>query len=77
MRQRLESSFGAVSKWYCSNHNAFYDNSIKGVRDLHMKAIPISTPVYYFSLSFHSTIPFPCYWTAEALNSFLTLVDFA
>ncbi|KAJ8098580.1 hypothetical protein POJ06DRAFT_282562 [Lipomyces tetrasporus] len=80
MRQRLESSFGPVSKWYCSNHNAFYDNSIKGVRDLHMKAIPTSSHVYYFSLSFHSTIPFPCYWpswTAEALNTFpIKLVDF-
>ncbi|KAK9250182.1 Alpha/Beta hydrolase protein [Lipomyces tetrasporus] len=80
MRQRLESNDGPVSKWFKSNHNGFYDNSIKGVSDLNKRAIPTSTHVYYFSLSFHSTISFPCQWppwTAEALNTFpIALVDF-
>jgi hypothetical protein len=73
MRQRLESNNGPVRKWLQSNHNGFYDNSIKGVNDLHRKAIPASKHVYYFSLSFHSTVPFPTNWpawTTEAINSF-------
>ncbi|KAL4767033.1 hypothetical protein BDW60DRAFT_220859 [Aspergillus nidulans var. acristatus] len=74
MRQRLESIPGPVSKWYNSQNNAFYDNSIKGVNMLHMKASPLSEDTYYFSLAFHSTVPFPSTWppwTVEAAEGVL------
>ncbi|KAK9311918.1 Alpha/Beta hydrolase protein [Lipomyces starkeyi] len=80
LRERLESNNGPVSTWLKSNYNGFYDNSIEGVHDLHMKTIPTSKHVYYFSFSFHSTIPFPSgwpSWTIEAIDSFpIPLVDF-
>lgn len=80
MRQRLESRAGPVWRWLSSNHNAFYDNSIKGVNDLHQKAEPTSIHAYYFSLSFYSTIPFPSDWppwTIDAIQSFpIPLVRF-
>ena len=80
MRQRLESDTGPVSKWFESGRNAFYDNSIEGVSELHVQTIPTSSLVYYFSLSFSSTIPFPSNWpswTNDAINSFpVTIVDF-
>ncbi|KAK9371701.1 Alpha/Beta hydrolase protein [Lipomyces chichibuensis] len=78
MRERLES--GAVSTWLESNYNGFYDNKIEGVHDLQMKTMSTSNHVYYFSFSFHSTIPFPSQWpswTIEAIDSFpIPLVDF-
>ncbi|OOF90744.1 hypothetical protein ASPCADRAFT_135028 [Aspergillus carbonarius ITEM 5010] len=80
MRQRLESIPGPVSKWYKSNNNAFYDNSIKGVNELHRNTRASSADTYYFSLSFHSTIPFPSDWppwTLEAAKAFpIPLVNF-
>ncbi|KAK6502740.1 hypothetical protein TWF481_007787 [Arthrobotrys musiformis] len=80
MRQRLESTSGPVSKWVHSNHNGLYDNSIKGVSDLHMRAETTSLSTYYFSLSFHSTVPFPSDWppwTIDAIRSFpIPLVSF-
>jgi hypothetical protein len=80
MRQRLESRTGPVWRWLQSNRTGFYDNSIKGVNDLHQKAEPTSLHTYYFSLSFHSTVPFPSDWAPwmiDALQSFpVPLVDF-
>ncbi|KAF3190681.1 hypothetical protein TWF788_008202 [Orbilia oligospora] len=80
MRSRLESTSGPVSKWYNSNINGFYDNSIKGVGDLDRRAAPASPNIYYFTLSFHSTVPFPSYWppwTIDAIRSFpVPLVSF-
>ncbi|KAI9732629.1 MAG: hypothetical protein M1834_003965 [Cirrosporium novae-zelandiae] len=80
MRTRLEDSDGPVWSWLASKNNAFYDNSIEGVSDLHKKAIPTSPHIYYFSLSFHATIPFPSNWppwTITAIKSFpIPLVSF-
>ncbi|PCH02444.1 Hypothetical protein PENO1_037630 [Penicillium occitanis (nom. inval.)] len=80
MLLRLESVNGPVWKWLTSNHNGFYDNSIEGVHDLSNKTIDTSRKVYYFSLSFHATVPFPEDWPAwgrDAIGSFPTrLVDF-
>ncbi|KAK6342287.1 hypothetical protein TWF718_007690 [Orbilia javanica] len=73
MRRRFESTSGPVAKWICSNNNAFYDNSIKGVYELHKKTSLTSKNTYYFSLSFHATVPFPSDWppwTVEAIVSF-------
>jgi hypothetical protein len=72
---RLESNPGPVWKWLTSNNNALYDNSIEGVHDLSLKAINASSQIYYFSLSFHATVPFPQEWPAwgrDAIASFPT-----
>ena len=82
MYQRLEKRPGPVQKWLLSNHNGFYDNSIEGVNDLNLmlKKYTNSEHIYYFSLSFHATIPFPSDWppwTTDALETFpIPLVDF-
>lgn len=62
-----------------SRNNAFYDNSIEGVRDLHQRTIASSQHVCYFTFSFSSTEPFPVQWPPwmpEAFQSFpISLVD--
>ncbi|KAJ6092775.1 lipase [Penicillium sp. IBT 16267x] len=78
MLLRLESVDGPVWKWLTSNHNGFYDNSIEGVHDLSHKAINTSGKVYYFSLSFHATVPFPEDWPTwglDAIDSFPTRLE--
>ncbi len=60
---------GPVGKWLASNHNGFYDNSIEGVHALDMDADDVSSHVYYFSLSFHATMPFPNEWPKWTLNA--------
>jgi hypothetical protein len=60
---------GPVGKWLASNHNGFYDNSIEGVHELNMDADTTSSHVYYFSLSFHATMPFPTTWPPWTLNA--------
>ncbi|OJZ79926.1 hypothetical protein ASPFODRAFT_148458 [Aspergillus luchuensis CBS 106.47] len=78
MLLRLESVDGPVWKWLTSNHNGFYDNSIEGVHDLSQKAINTSGKVYYFSLSFHATVPFPEDWPTwglDAIDSFPTRLE--
>ncbi|GKZ21818.1 hypothetical protein AbraCBS73388_007733 [Aspergillus brasiliensis] len=78
MLLRLESMKGPVWNWLTSNHNGFYDNSIEGVHDLSYKAINTSGKVYYFSLSFHATVPFPEDWPAwgfDAIDSFPTRLE--
>ncbi|EXK77984.1 hypothetical protein FOQG_17330 [Fusarium oxysporum f. sp. raphani 54005] len=64
MLVRMEEDNGPVWKWLDSNKNGFYDNSIEGVHDLSQKVINTSTNIYYFSLSFHATDPFPKAWPA-------------
>jgi hypothetical protein len=69
---RLESNPGPVWKWLTSNNNALYDNSIEGVHNLSLKAVNTSAQIYYFSLSFHATVPFPQDWPAwgrDAISS--------
>ncbi|KAL6698508.1 hypothetical protein J3F84DRAFT_406708 [Trichoderma pleuroticola] len=71
--ERLESPDGPVWKWLYSNDNGFYDNSIKGVHELSQKTINTSPNIFYFSLSFHATKPFPTDWPdwgKVALNEF-------
>jgi hypothetical protein len=73
MLVRLESNPGPVWKWLTSNYSALYDNSIKGVHDLSLKAVNTSAKIYYFSLSFDATVPFPRDWPAwgrDAIASF-------
>jgi hypothetical protein len=79
MRRRFEMDSGPVGKWLRSKHNGFYDNSIEGVQALDMDADDTSSHVYYFSLSFHATMPFPTEWpkwTIKAVKEFpMPLVD--
>jgi hypothetical protein len=80
LRLRLEAENGPVWKWLASNNNAFHDNTIEGVNELHLTSIPTSTKIYYFSLSFHATTPFRHdwpQWTLDALRTFpVPLVKF-
>ena len=81
MRERLEGRNGPVRKWALSKHNAFYDNSIKGVSELPISTRKPSANIHYFTLSFHSTIPFPKEyptWGSEAAEKFpASMRDFA
>jgi hypothetical protein len=81
MRKRFESRNGPVRKWALSRHNAFYDNSIKGVSDLPPTTKIPSPHIHYFTLSFHATVPFskeyPA-WGSEAAERFpASMRDFA
>ncbi|KAH7148167.1 lipase [Dactylonectria macrodidyma] len=78
MLVRMESDNGPVWKWLNSDNNGLYDNSIEGVHDLSLKAINASENIYYFSLSFHATDPFPETWPAwgrDAIDSFPTSIE--
>lgn len=81
MRARLEDIHGPVRKWALSRHNAFYDNSIKGVSELPKSTAEPSEHTYYFTLSFHSTVPFPLEypeWGPQAAATFpASLLQFA
>jgi hypothetical protein len=73
MRKNLESEDGPVWKWWKSNCNGFYDNSIEGVNHLYLHTEAASDNVYYFTLSFYCTIPFPTMWppwTLQAISTF-------
>ncbi|CAG9954321.1 unnamed protein product [Clonostachys rosea f. rosea IK726] len=73
MLVRMEADNGPVWKWFNSTNNGLYDNSIEGVHDLSQRIINTSANIYYFSLSFHATDPFPGAWPAwgqDAINSF-------
>jgi len=78
MLARLESVNGSVWRWLNSDKNGLYDNSIEGVHDLSLKAINTSENVFYFSLSFHATDPFPEAWPEwgiDAIDSFPTSLE--
>jgi hypothetical protein len=81
MRARLEDLNGPVRRWALSRHNAFYDNSIKGVSELPEATTKPSAHIYYFTLSFHATVPFPSaypQWAPEAAGTFpISLLQFA
>jgi hypothetical protein len=81
MRERFESSDGPVRRWALSRHNAFYDNSIKGVSELPAGTRKPSAHIHYFTLSFHATVPFPTEypdWGFEAAEKFpASMHDFA
>jgi hypothetical protein len=78
MLARMESVNGPAWKWLNSDHNGLYDNSIEGVHDLSLNTIKTSDNIYYFSLSFHATDPFPQVWPLwgrGAINSFPTKLE--
>ena len=81
MRDRLERKDGPVRKWALSKHNAFYDNSIKGVSELPPSTKTPSPHIHYFTLSFHATVPFPTNypdWGRQAAEKFpVSIVQFA
>jgi hypothetical protein len=81
MRARFEEQGGPVWKWAFSKHNAFYDNSIKGVSELPPSTKTPSPHIHYFTLSFHATVPFPTSypdWGRQAAEKFpVSIVEFA
>jgi hypothetical protein len=73
MLARMEAQNGPVWKWLNSDNNALYDNSIEGVHKLTQRVPNQSDRIFYFSLSFHATDPFPEAWPAwskDASQSF-------
>ncbi|OAQ82545.1 Lipase [Purpureocillium lilacinum] len=64
MLDRMEAQNGPVWKWLNSDNNGLYDNSIEGVHNLSQNhnVINTSAKIFYFSLSFHATDPFPEAW---------------
>ncbi|KPM46336.1 hypothetical protein AK830_g217 [Neonectria ditissima] len=73
MLDRFESVNGPVWRWLDSRNNGLYDNSIEGVDSLNSRATKVSPKVFYFSLSFNATDPFPDSWPTwgrAALDSF-------
>jgi hypothetical protein len=73
MRERLEGPNSPVRRWALSKHNAFYDNSIKGVSELPDETKIPSPHIHYFTLSFHATVLFPEKypdWGSEAAEKF-------
>ncbi|RFU82152.1 lipase [Trichoderma arundinaceum] len=72
MLTRLESEDGPVWRWLNSQNNGFYDNSIEGVHGLSLKTMSTSEKVFYFSLSFHATNPFPEDWPDWGQGAFET-----
>ncbi|KAI3584138.1 hypothetical protein IWW34DRAFT_842975 [Fusarium oxysporum f. sp. albedinis] len=75
---RIESDNGPVWKWLNSDNNGLHDNSIEGVHNPPLNIIKTSEHIYYFSLSFHATDPFPEVWPAwgrDAAGSFPTKIE--
>ncbi|KAH7308898.1 hypothetical protein B0I35DRAFT_440943 [Stachybotrys elegans] len=63
-----------VNTWWNSRFNGLYDNSIRGIRDLDGFAPRPSRHIYYFTMSFCATRPFPKdTLTAQDINGFLAL----
>lgn len=59
-----------VRLWWTSRINGFYDNSITGINDLDIFAPRPSSEIYYFTMSFDATVPFPDFQlTAEDLQT--------
>lgn len=60
MQERFMAPDGPVATWYKSKHTGFYDNSIKGVEDMNLVAVPAtSSKIFYFSFSFSAIQEFP------------------
>lgn len=65
----------AVTTWWTGRHNGLYDNSVRGTRDLDSFAPRPSPDIYYFTMSFCATRPFPKQTlTAQDINGFLALL---
>jgi hypothetical protein len=71
MRARIAPD---VSTWWTGRHNGLYDNSLPGVARLDLFAPAPSPNIYYFTMSFCATQPFPNRTlTAQDINEFLEL----
>ncbi|KAK7393990.1 hypothetical protein QQX98_013225 [Neonectria punicea] len=78
MLERFGSVNGPVWRWLDSTKTGLYDNSIEGVDRLSPKTLKVSRKVFYFSLSFNATDPFPEAWPAwgrDAIDSFPTNIE--
>jgi hypothetical protein len=63
-----------VPTWWQLNYHGFYDNSIPGIARLNNFAGPPAPQIYYFTMSFCATDPFPqTTLTAQQINSFIAL----
>ncbi|KAK5994322.1 Lipase 1-like protein [Cladobotryum mycophilum] len=63
-----------VSLWWTRRVNGLFDNSITGVRNLDVFAPNPSLDIYYFTMSFSATTPFPDETlTADDINGWLAL----
>ncbi|KAK8133406.1 hypothetical protein PG984_005418 [Apiospora sp. TS-2023a] len=73
MRARIARTI--VNDWWTNRCNGLYDNSIRGVQDLDTFAPQPSPDIYYFTMSFCATVPFPeRTLTAEDVNEFFDLL---
>ncbi|KAK7977161.1 lipase [Apiospora saccharicola] len=72
MRARIAPTI--IKHWWTSRCNGLYDNSIRGVQDLDTFAPLPSPDIYYFTMSFCATVPFPeRTLTTEDVNEFFAL----
>ncbi|CZR65414.1 uncharacterized protein PAC_15314 [Phialocephala subalpina] len=72
MRARIAP---VVTTWWIGRHNGLYDNSLTGAADLALFAPAPSPDIYYFTMSFCATQPFPNRnLTAQDINEFLRLL---
>ncbi|KNA98187.1 hypothetical protein FOXG_02596 [Fusarium oxysporum f. sp. lycopersici 4287] len=71
MRARIAPD---ITAWWTGLHNGLYDNSIPGVSNLNAFAPTPSPNIYYFTMSFCATRPFPKdTLTTQDINGFLAL----
>ncbi|EMT72267.1 hypothetical protein FOC4_g10001718, partial [Fusarium odoratissimum] len=71
MRARIAPD---ITTWWTGLHNGLYDNSISGIGNLNAFAPTPSPNIYYFTMSFCATRPFPKdTLTTQDINGFLAL----
>ncbi|KAH7385033.1 Alpha/Beta hydrolase protein [Cadophora sp. MPI-SDFR-AT-0126] len=71
MRARIAPD---VIAWWTGRDNGLFDNSLRGVRNLDAFAQATSPHIYYFTMSFCATQPFPNrVFTDRDINEFLAL----
>jgi len=72
MRARIAPD---VTTWWAGRHNGLNDNSLPGVAELDSFAPVPSPDIYYFTMSFCATQPFPNRTlTAQDINEFVGLL---
>ncbi|PNP73405.1 hypothetical protein FNYG_13303 [Fusarium nygamai] len=63
-----------VTTWWNQRYNGLYDNSVRGIQDLDLFAPNPSQHIFYFTMSFCATRPFPNETlTTRDINEFLAL----
>jgi hypothetical protein len=71
MRARIAPT---ITTWWAGRHNGLFDNSLPGVANLDAFAPAPSSDIYYFTMSFCATQPFPNRTlTAQDINEFFRL----